>query len=77
MRTTILTILIFLGFQTLCQEKYAILINRYTPYDTDSELSYSFNLSGEYAYEFWNDIYLMWEMLFEKGFEDDNIFVCF
>ena len=27
--------------------------------------------------EFWNDIYLFWELLIEKGYDNDNIFVLF
>jgi|GEM_PF-3611981 len=68
------TVLILLSFQTVYSaEKYAVLITgdydpRYLPDD----------VKGYGPLEsFWNDTYLMWEMLIEKGFNDSNIFVLF
>jgi len=60
------------------QEKYAIILNAYAPDTFYSENSWAdANPSSELYYEFWNDIYLMWEMLYERGFENENIFVLY
>ena len=60
----------------ISQEKYAIIINGYSPFDEGKYAS-----SGDTSdpkliyYEFWNDIYLMWETLLNKGYSDQNIYV--
>ena len=64
------------------QEKYAVLIT-----GDYAATSYSVPLSdqwnggqdkGDYGFdEFWNDTFLLWEMLQEKGYSQDNIFVLF
>lgn len=63
---------------SLCaQQKYAILINRYEPLATvDSSSTWQSGKSDFIPkYEFWCDLFLMWEMLHDRGFEDENIFV--
>jgi len=79
-----LTILLALSISYLAhaQEKYAVLITG--DYAADS---YSVPISdqwndgqgkGAYGFdEFWNDTFLMWEMLQERGYSADNIFVLF
>ncbi|OQX73841.1 MAG: hypothetical protein B6D61_12130 [Bacteroidetes bacterium 4484_249] len=77
----ILTFLIalFLTFQiSYSQEKYAVIINAWAPDTQYEENSWAMaNPTNELYYEFWNDVYLMWEMLYEKGFEDTNIYVIY
>ena len=59
----ILVLLLITTWSLMAQEKYAVLI------------------TGDYADgiypEFWNDTYLMWDMLKSKGFTESNIFVLF
>jgi len=60
------------------QQKYAVIINAYAPGSEDDENSWALaNPSNEPYYEFWNDVYLMWEMLYEQGFHNDNIFMIY
>ncbi len=77
MKTKTYTFFITLMLITqLCftQEKYAIILNAYAPDTFYSENSWAdANPTSELFYEFWNDVYLMWEMLYERGFEDENI----
>ena len=64
------------------QEKYAVLIT-----GDYAATSYSVPLAdqwndgqgkGDYGFdEFWNDTFLLWEMLQKKGYSQDNIFVLF
>jgi hypothetical protein len=80
MKTKTFTLLVALLIATLgfSQQKYAMIINAYAPETDDSENSWALaNPTDELLYEFWNDVYLMWEMLYERGFKDENIFVCF
>ncbi len=60
----------------LSQEKYAVII---TGDYANVQGSWAVeNGEGRQAMEeFWNDTYLMWEMLIEKGYSNDNIFVLF
>ncbi len=69
-------ILILITINVIGQEKYAVIIEPFNPENAD-EGSYAMNQPGIAKYEFWNDIYLMWEMLYDRGFEDENIFVCY
>lgn len=62
------------------QEKYAVLITG--DYASDGiPIEHQWNngvgKTTEGVVEFWNDTYLMWEMLQEKGYSPDNIFVLF
>lgn len=78
-----LNILISLTFLLISQfaftqEKYAVIINAYAPETKDTENSWQqANPSYEPYYEFWTDVYLMWEMLKERGFDNENIFVLY
>ncbi len=59
------------------QEKYAVIVNRYNPSGTTDSINMyqtSTNID-DLSFEFWNDLYLMWEMLYERGFDDENIYV--
>jgi hypothetical protein len=64
------------------QEKYAVLITGpYSVVGIPPEEQWN-NGEGkgpdELYYEFWNDTYLMWEMLVtKKGYSDENVFVLF
>lgn len=64
------------------QEKYAVLITGpYSVVGIPPEEQWN-NGEGkgpdELFYEFWNDTYLMWEMLVtKKGYSDENVFVLF
>ena len=68
----------FLSFQLVAQEKYALIINAYSPSHTDGPHRWEIaNPPYDPYYEFWNDVYLMWEMLYLKGFTDENIYVLY
>ena len=62
-------------------EKYAVLITgEYADSRADFEGQWALAnnyTSGQAMQEFWNDTFLMWDMLLEKGFSDDNIYVLF
>ncbi len=70
-------ILIFTVQLIFAQEKYAVVVNRYNPYAAvDSIATWQTGTDWDYRmFEFWNDLYLMWEMLYERGFNDENIYV--
>ncbi len=80
--TTVVILLIALSI-TNAQEKYALIIAG--EYDPDNisfpstEQWNNGNLSGSEVFdEFWNDAYLMWEMLvYKKDYVDDNVHVLF
>ena len=69
-----------LGFTVTitAQEKYAVLITGdYAAKNIPKSSQWNQGKSCP-AEEFWNDTYLMWEMLvFEKGYSDENVFVLF
>ncbi|MBC8527792.1 MAG: hypothetical protein ISS28_03500 [Candidatus Cloacimonetes bacterium] len=78
------TLAIILLVSNVWAEKYAVLITG------DYADSARANYNGSWAIannldrdrrpmqEFWNDTFLMWEMLvFEKGYSDENVFVLF
>jgi len=58
------------------QKKYAVLICGETPTNTRIGCWNPPAPSGDED-EFWNDTFLMWEMLIELGYADENIFVFF
>jgi len=62
------------------QQKYAVLICGESPSidpTTGSwDLANPVPDNGEHD-EFWKDTYLMWEMLIEKGYDNDHIYVLF
>jgi len=63
------------------QKKYAVLICGETPAGGGTDNSWKTanpQPTDDPDYdEFWNDTYLMWEMLIEKGYDNNNIFVLF
>ncbi|MDA3885907.1 MAG: T9SS type A sorting domain-containing protein [Candidatus Delongbacteria bacterium] len=81
-------LLIAVSVSLFSTEKYAVLITgdyaapNY-PVDAAKPDDYVLNEDGEYVRSqnphpsFWNDTYLMWEMLIQKGYKDENIFVLF
>jgi len=82
---TAIVVALFATMGTLsAQEKYAILIGgNMNPDDQIIPVTEQWN-GGDYPHplygfdEFWNDTYLMWEMLvFNKGFADANVHVLF
>jgi len=77
LRLILMTIAVVLSaaYGLSAQEKYAIIITGDSPGD---------GYIGQYAVpnsdydEFWNDTYLMWEMLVTKyGFNDQNVYVLY
>lgn len=74
-------VLITLLASNVWAEKYAVLITGdYAAEGIKSEEMWNAGegKDPEYGFdEFWNDTYLMWEMLREKGYSDENIFVLF
>ncbi|MCK4979848.1 MAG: hypothetical protein KAS62_05595, partial [Candidatus Delongbacteria bacterium] len=60
-------------------EKYAVLITGdYAAVGIAEEDLWQTNSDEKRPMqEFWNDTYLMWEMLIERGYEDKNIYVLF
>jgi hypothetical protein len=80
-RKLFLAILIFYISANLihAQEKYAILITGESAgEDANTDGSWIANNNKSTWDEFWNDTYLMWEMLvFDKGYADENVFVLY
>ncbi|MDY0016558.1 MAG: T9SS type A sorting domain-containing protein [Candidatus Delongbacteria bacterium] len=80
MKKMIAILLIALTMTLLSAEKYAVLIaGDYNP--TDISASYEWQLNEDQSKpftEFWNDTYLMWELLTqEKGYKPENVKVLF
>lgn len=77
----IITLLLTITILTSAQEKYAVLICGKNPNEQSVLITegYGWGNPGDYSYnEFWNDTFLMWEMLvYEKGFDDDKVFVLY
>ena len=72
---TIISVLFSIN-QALSQEKYAVIITG--DYAATSGTWALANGEGRSAMEeFWNDTYLMWELLHDKGYSYDNIYVLF
>ena len=79
-----LFVFIFVGCTTLvvfAQKKFAVLICGQKPieeyYVANAETGWA-DPGDTVRNEFWNDTYLMWEMLvFEKEYSDNNVFVLF
>ncbi len=59
---------------TQAQDKYAVLICGDGP---GGGTGLCYNSSDANEPEFWHDTYLMWEMLIEQGYDNDNIFVLY
>jgi len=74
--TTTLIIVLFTLNPVLSQEKYAVIITG--DYAATNGSWAMANGEGRTAMEeFWNDTYLMWEMLHDMGYSYDNIYVLF
>jgi len=80
-RMIIFILLILISSMLFSAEKYAVLITGdYADYRGDFEGSWA--VANELTRdnpmeEFWHDTFLMWELLLNKGYDDDNIFVLF
>jgi len=78
-----ISIVVLISFLTInfsfAQQKYAVLITgEYAGDDADTTGSWIASSDKSKWEEFWNDTYLMWEMLvFDKEYSDDNVFVLF
>jgi len=74
---TVLLCISFLLFSAIAvsQEKYAVIITSSTPTTTGSWADANPE-RGSWE-EFWTDTYIMWETLLRKGYDQDNIFVCY
>ena len=75
-------IVVIVGLSATAAEKYAVLITG--EYAEDDSINYQgcWALAngierGEPMEEFWNDTFLMWEMLLKEGYSDENIIVLF
>jgi len=76
-RTMMMLILLSAVCLTLtAAEKYAILIaGDYTAANVPADKKWNDGLGNNT--EFWNDLYLQWEMLYQKGYKNENIKVLF
>lgn len=82
-KVMILIGLILISSMLFSAEKYAVLItgdyadergNFEGSWAISNNLSFTENDRME---EFWHDTFLMWEMLIDKGYSDDNIYILF
>ena len=80
-KSFLLSIIILFALFARAQEKYAVLICGDKPVE---EITYATATSGwgdpgdEIKNEFWNDTFLMWEMLvYEKGYYKENVYVLY
>lgn len=75
--------LILISSMLFGAEKYAVLITGdYADERGDFEGSWAISNNLDFTEndrmeEFWHDTFLMWEMLLDKGYSDNNIFVLF
>ncbi|HQO09216.1 MAG TPA: T9SS type A sorting domain-containing protein [Clostridiales bacterium] len=75
------TVLMLMLISAVCitlnaAEKYAILIaGDYTAANVPADKKWNDGLGNNT--EFWNDLYLQWEMLYQKGYKKENIKVLF
>ncbi len=79
---TIVSVLVCMTFSATAQHKYAVLITGdYAAKEPEIPLANQWNQGQGRGplgmMEFWNDTYLMWEMLQAKGYSRENIFVLF
>ena len=76
MKKVIAILLIALSISVFCAEKYAVLIaGDYNATNVPRDKKWNNGL-GDNS-EFWNDLYLQWEMLYQKGYKKENITVIF
>ncbi len=76
---TIVSVLVCMTFSATAQHKYAVLITGdYAAKEPEIPLANQWNQGQGRGplgmMEFWNDTYLMWEMLQAKGYSRENIF---
>lgn len=80
-KTILFFLFSYLSISMNAQNKYAVLITGDYRRDVKIPLEQQWNegiMSDSIGnLEFWHDTYLMWELLQNKGFERENIFVCF
>ena len=81
-RVLIIMAIICMAFSANAQDKYAVLITGdYAAKEPEIPLANQWNQGQGRGplgmMEFWNDTYLMWEMLQAKGYSRENIFVLF
>jgi len=77
MKQLIAILLIAVSMSLFSAEKYAVLIAgdyEVTGVPTDAQWNTGTDKPNT---EFWNDLYLQWEMLYEKGYKKENIKVLF
>ena len=73
---TISVLLILLTFTAFAETKYAILLaGDYTAANVPSDQLWNGG-QGNYS-EFWNDLFLQWETLYNSGYDKENIIVLF
>lgn len=80
MKYLLITIVALLPFFSFSQNYYAVLITGDTPYlEAEGPKNWNGGPNGDdWEYnEFWFDTYLMWELLYDNGFSNDNIFVLY
>jgi len=76
LKKLIVILLITISAAVFCAEKYAILIaGNYDAASVPTDKRWNDGLGDNT--EFWNDLYLQWEMLFRKGYAKENIIVIF
>lgn len=80
-KTVLLNVLITISFFAVAQEKYAVLICGDAPSEEPVLVTEgaTWGSPGDYSWnEFWNDTFLMWEMLvYEKDFDNENVYVLY
>lgn len=75
-RKLIAILTVALALTLFSTEKYAVLIaGDYNPTNVPADQLWSEG-QGDYS-EFWNDLYLQWEMLYQKGYAKESITVIF
>lgn len=76
----VLVFFLFVSSKIVSQEKYAIIVTGETAgEDVNFNGSWLINANPPITWDcFWNDTYLMWEMLVvDKGFSDENVYVLY
>ena len=79
---TLLSIMLGITLTTIAQEKYAVLICGKNPVEEEyiiamAETGWA-DPGDTIRNEFWNDTFLMWEMLvYKKDYDNDNVFVLY
>ena len=81
-KVLIIMAIICMAFSVSAQNKYAVLITGdYAAKNVPEQDRWKSNSNGETnnspMLEFWNDTYLMWELLQANGYSRENIFVLF